>query len=98
MKYMTGKDAVMKWYKLNGIAPARPDVYAALPADFSNPMWQLFLHEMNNTAVARPDTPGYSQYELILRETFNAIHYGADPKKSLEDAAARIDRELKRFK
>lgn len=98
VKYMTGKDAVMKWYKLNGIAPARPDVYAALPADFSNPMWQLFLHEMNNTAVARPDTPGYSQYELILRETFNAIHYGADPKKSLEDAAARIDRELKRFK
>jgi len=98
VKYMTGKEAVTKWYKLNGIAPARPDVYAALPGDFQNPMWQLMLDEMGNTAVARPDTPGYSQYELILREAFNAIHYGAEPRKTLEDAAARIDRELKRFK
>lgn len=98
VKYITGKDAVIKWYKLNGIAPARPDVYAALKSEFSNPMWQMFLSEMNNTAVARPNTPGYSQYELILREAFNSISYGADPKKTLEDASVRIDRELKKFK
>lgn len=98
VKYITGKDAVIKWYKLNGIAPARPDVYAALPGDFSNPMWQLFISEMSNTAVTRPDTPGYSQYELILRDAFASISFGADPKKTLEDAAARIDRELKKFK
>ena len=98
VKYITGKEAVIKWYKLNGIAPARPDVYAALPEEFSNPMWQLFLSEMKDTAMGRPLTPGYSQYELILRETFNAIHFGAEPKKALEDAAIRIDRELARFK
>ena len=98
LKYITGKEAVIKWYKLNGVAPARPDVYAALPDTFSNPMWKLFLSEMSNTAMGRPITPGYSQYELILRETFNAIHYGAEPKKALNDAAVRIDRELARFK
>jgi hypothetical protein len=48
--------------------------------------------------VARPVTPGYSQYELMLREAFNSIHYGADPKKTLDDAAIRIDRELRRYK
>jgi len=98
VKFITGKEEVIKWYKLNGIAPARPDVYAALPGDFSNPMWQLFISEMNSTAVTRPDTPGYSQYELILREAFASISYGADPKKTLEDASARIDRELKKYK
>lgn len=97
-KFITGKDSVITWHLLNGIAPARYDVYEALPEVFENPMWQLFLYEMENTALARPITPGYSQYELILREAFNSIHYGADPKKTLEEAAARIDRELKRYK
>ena len=57
-----------------------------------------FFNEMENTAVPRPVTPGYSQYELMLREAFNSIHYGADPKKTLEDAAIRIDRELRRYR
>lgn len=98
VKYITGKEAVIKWHKLNGIAPARPDVYAALPEIFANPMWQLFIDEMSETAMTRPETPGYSQYELILRDAFAAISFGADPKKTLEDAAARIDRELKKYK
>jgi fructooligosaccharide transport system substrate-binding protein len=98
VKFITGRDEVIKWYKLNGIAPARPDVYAALPDQFSTPMWQLLLSEMGSTAMGRPLTPGYSQYELILREAFNSIHYGAETRKTLEDAAVRIDRELARYK
>ncbi|HPI17561.1 MAG TPA: extracellular solute-binding protein [Mesotoga sp.] len=97
-KFITGKEAVITWHMLNGIAPARYDVYEALPEVFGNPMWQTFLYEMEHTAVARPVTPGYSQYELMLREAFNSIHYGADPKKTLDDAAIRIDRELRRYK
>jgi len=98
VKYITGKEAVIQWYKANGVAPARPDVYDALPEVFQHPMWQMFLQEMQTTAVTRPLTPGYSQYELILREAFNAIHYGAEPKKTLEDAAKKIDRELSKYK
>jgi ABC-type glycerol-3-phosphate transport system substrate-binding protein len=97
-KFITGRDAVVTWHLLNGIAPARYDVYEALPEVFGNAMWQLFFNEMENTAVPRPVTPGYSQYELMLREAFNSIHYGADPKKTLEDAAIRIDRELRRYR
>lgn len=97
-KFVTGKDAVMTWHLLNGIAPARYDVYEALPEVFDDPMWELFTYEMENTAVPRPETPGYSQYELILREAFNSIYHGADPKETLEAAAIRIDRELRRYK
>jgi ABC-type glycerol-3-phosphate transport system substrate-binding protein len=97
-KYITGKEAVIAWHKLNGIAPARSDVYEALPEVFDNPMWQLFVKEMETTAVPRPRTPGYSQYELMLREAFNSIHYGADPRSTLEEVAVRIDRELRKYR
>jgi ABC-type glycerol-3-phosphate transport system substrate-binding protein len=98
LKYITGHEAAVEWTKLFGHAPARPGVYDALPEVFGNPMWQTLFYEMNNTAVPRPVTPGYLEYELILRETFNSIHYGADPRTSLESAAKRIDRELRKYR
>ncbi|OPZ65023.1 MAG: hypothetical protein BWY85_00835 [Firmicutes bacterium ADurb.Bin506] len=61
-------------------------------------MWKTLIDEMKNTAVARPITPGYLEYELMLREAFNSIHYGADPAATLNDAAKRIDRELRKYR
>jgi len=98
VKYITGKEAVIDWYLSNGIPPARFDAFKELSDSFDNPIWKIFIYEMNNTSLPRPVTPGYSQYELILREAFSSIHYGADPQKTLEDASKRIDRELQRYK
>lgn len=98
VKFITGKEASITWHKLFGHAPARPDVYEALPEVFSSPLWQVLFYEMENTAVPRPLTPGYLEYELILREAFNSIHFGADPKSTLEDASRRIDRELRKYR
>jgi fructooligosaccharide transport system substrate-binding protein len=98
VKFITGKEASITWHKLFGHAPARPDVYEALPEVFSSHLWQVLFYEMENTAVPRPLTPGYLEYELILREAFNSIHFGADPKSTLEDASRRIDRELRKYR
>lgn len=98
VKFMTSKEAIAEWNQLFGHLPAREDAYELLEEEFSKPEWQILLYEMNNTAKARPVTPGYLQYELILRETFNAIHYGSDPEQALKDAEIRIDRELRKFK
>lgn len=98
LDYITGRDAAILWHKLFGHAPARPDVYDALPEVFGKPMWQTLLNEMKQTAVARPITPGYLEYELMLREAFNSIHYGADPATTLADTAKRIDRELRKYR
>jgi fructooligosaccharide transport system substrate-binding protein len=97
VKYITGPDAEAKWFKLFGHAPARADVYGEME-EFNNPMWQLLFDELKNTAVVRPVTPGYLEYELILRESFNSIHYGASPRQTLENAANRIDRELSKYR
>ncbi len=97
-KFITGFDATLKWHKLFGHAPARSDVYDALPETFGKPMWQIFFHEMKATAVPRPASPGFSEYEQILREALNAIHYGAEVETTLRDAAKRIDRELRKYR
>jgi hypothetical protein len=34
----------------------------------------------------------------MLREAFNSIHYGADPRSTLEEVAVRIDRELRKYR
>ena len=98
VKFITGKEASITWHQLFGHAPARPDVYEALPEVFSSPLWQVLFFEMKNTAVPRPLTPGYLEYELILREAFNSIHFGADPKSTLENASRRIDHELRKYR
>jgi ABC-type glycerol-3-phosphate transport system substrate-binding protein len=98
LKYITGQDAGIKWHRLFGHAPARPDIYEALPEVFQSPMWQVLLHEMKTTAAARPVTPGFLEYELILREAFNSIHFGAEPEATLANAARRIDRELAKYR
>ncbi len=98
VKFLTSKEALAEWNQLFGHLPARMDSYDLLEKEFSKPEWQILFYEMDNTATARPITPGYLQYELILRETFNSIHYGSDPEQALKDAETRIDRELRKFK
>ena len=74
------------------------DVYEALPDIFGTDEWAMFLSEMESTAVPRPKTPGYLEYELILRETFNDIHYGRDPQEALDAAVLRIEREFRKYR
>jgi fructooligosaccharide transport system substrate-binding protein len=98
VKYMTGFEASLLWHQLHGHSPARMDVYKALPEVFDTDEWGVFLYEMEHTAKPRPATPGYLEYELILRETFNEIHYGADPQEALNNAVRRIQREFRKYR
>lgn len=98
VKFLTGFEATVLWHKLHGHSPARPDVYEALPDIFGTDKWAILLSEMESTAVPRPKTPGYLEYELILRETFNDIHYGRDPQEALDAAVLRIEREFRKYR
>lgn len=97
VKYITGFEASVLWHQLHGHSPARMDVYEALPDVFGTDKWEILLAEMENTARPRPATPGYLEYELILRETFNDIHYGKDPQEALDTAVLRIEREFRKY-
>ncbi|MYZ48453.1 ABC transporter substrate-binding protein [Propylenella binzhouense] len=65
---------------------------------YSGDMWRIVEYDYANTAVARPSTPGYREYEEILRLALRDIQTGADPKSTLTAAARKTDRELRKYR
>jgi multiple sugar transport system substrate-binding protein len=53
---------------------------------------------MQSTALARPATPGFREYEDILRVTLRDMQSGGNVKDMLTAAAQKIDRELAKYK
>ena len=61
---------------------------------FSSPAGQdatkIMDYESSHTAVARPSTIGYIEFETILNQAFSDIRNGADAKQSLESAKSKL--------
>ena len=54
----------------------------------------LIKHELENTAVHRPRTIGYVQFEEVLNTAFDDISTGADVAPTLRRASEELGREL----
>jgi len=59
--------------------------------------YSLIYHELKNSAVIRPLTPGYLEWQNYINASIEDIRNGADVKKSLDDAAAKVDTALKKY-
>lgn len=84
-------------FKTMNYMPVRNSTFKEFASDFQRPPWNLFLFELRNTAVRRPATPAYREYEDILRTAFRNVIDGGDPKAELDAAAAKIDREIAKY-
>lgn len=58
----------------------------------------LMASELANTAVHRPPSIGYVQFEDIMLRVFNDIRNGADPAKRLTAANSEVKRAFARLK
>ena len=58
----------------------------------------LVLFESENTAMIRPKTPGYLEWEKIINRAFEDIRNGGNPEDVLKGAAQEIDRALEKYK
>jgi multiple sugar transport system substrate-binding protein len=67
-------------------------------ATFDTDMWRIVRHELDNTALPRPATPGFREYEDLVRVALRDIQTGADVKTALSGAAQRIDREMQKYR
>ena len=67
-------------------------------AEFPLGAYRLGAYEARNTAVPRPQTPGYLEFEDILATTLEDIRNGSEPAASLDAAVQRIDRALARYR
>lgn len=84
--------------RLRGAPPVQPALWGTLADMYREPHWPLIRHEIENTAVPRPVTPGFREYEDILRIAIREITGGAEPAARLRRAAQDIDRELQKYR
>ena len=102
IKYMTvgnGHDMLMEnfpalpatTHQLNRILNAEPS------DDFTTEVMRLQAYEALNTAVPRPITPGYTEYENIVGTAMEDIANGSDVKECLESAVEQLEIAFEKY-
>jgi multiple sugar transport system substrate-binding protein len=85
-------------FKIMNYTPVRKSTFEAFPDEFKQLPNSLFYYEVTHTAVRRPSTPAWREYEDLLRAAIRNVMDGADARKELDTAAGRIDAVLARYK
>jgi fructooligosaccharide transport system substrate-binding protein len=98
IRHKTSDDAQALWFKLRPYVPVLQSSWTKQAEILDSPQWRIAHHELDNTAVVRPATPGYREYEDVMRVALRDITAGADVKTQLSQAAQRIDRELQKYR
>jgi ABC-type glycerol-3-phosphate transport system substrate-binding protein len=65
---------------------------------FPDNVLRLATWESAHTAVPRPVTPGYTEYQDITTQAFNNMRSGQAVKAALDAAASQIDRALAKYR
>jgi len=68
--------------------------FASFPAN----MLRLTSYEASHTAIPRPITPGFSEYQDYMTQAFNNMRSGQSAKAALDAAAAQIDRAMAKYR
>ncbi|WP_233277798.1 sugar ABC transporter substrate-binding protein [Paenibacillus durus] len=89
-------------FEEGGTLPPQLDLLNAIDSDpkygeFPNTVIRIAAKESRETAVPRPKTPGYLEWESNMNKAFDDIKNGADPQKALDNAVSVIDNQLKKY-
>ena len=95
---MLSDDMNVLWYKLRPYVPTLNAVWDKEAASFNSDLWKIAKYDVQNTAVPRPATPGFREYEDIVRVALRDIQSGANVQQILTAAAQKIDREIAKYK
>lgn len=98
LKAYTDPEAAKRNYRIMNYMPVRLSTFKAFPETFEVNPNKLFYWEILHTAVVRPRTPAYREYEDLLRQAFANIRQGGDPARELNAAVEKIDAQLRRYK
>ena len=98
VKDMLSDDINVLWFKLRPYVPTLKAVWPREAATFNSDLWQIARAELDSTALPRPATPGFREYEDILRVALRDMQAGGDIAPMLTSAAQKIDRELVKYK
>ena len=84
---------MMHGYWGNGDVPSTVAIADQLMNSEDTPEYlKIAAYESANTAVPRALTPGYTEYDTIIQNTWEDIKNGSDVKESLDNAAEKIEK------
>lgn len=99
VKWLSTSDAMDLWFTLRQYPPALKEIWSARGSTtFVHPAWAIVQHELAHTAVPRPATPGYREYEDFFKTALQDIQTGTDVREALRKAARSIDREMRKYR
>jgi len=103
MKFLTTPPGCIEWFLVDGHLSPNKVVLDYIKKDpkfqtFPYDRFHLSIYESLNTAIPRPVTPGYLEYEQLLTDAFENIRNGADVKQTLTVTATRIDQMLRKYR
>ncbi len=67
-------------------------------AAFPGNVQRLAVYEATHTAIPRPVTPGFTEYQNILTQAFDNIRSGQSAQAALSAAASQIDSALLKYR
>jgi ABC-type glycerol-3-phosphate transport system substrate-binding protein len=100
--FLASEGAGRMWYEVSGRLPVHRRVLSEMQNLATSPIAKaaarIAYYESTHTAVPRPHIVGYREWEDILFHAFADIRNGADPAKTLQNAATRIDQALQKYR
>ncbi len=103
IKFLTYGEGAKIMFTVGGTLPAHTDILDEIEkdptyAEFPNKVIRIAAKESRETAIPRPKSPGYLEWESNINQAFEDIKNGSDPKQALEGAAVIIDKQLEKYK
>ena len=103
MQYASTEEGAQINFDLGGNLPCSLAVLNKIKTDpkyqkFPDNAMQLAVYEAVNTAVSRPMTPGYTEWQSVMESAYANIMNGTTPKKALDGAVEEIDAQLKKYR
>lgn len=97
IKFMSIGEGNSMWLEANGDVPATvAGVETMMKSDKAPEYMKIAAYESANTAVPRAMTPGYTEYDTIIQNTWEDIKNGSDVSDSLKNAVNKIEKVMEK--
>ncbi len=107
LEWLTNDDAAELYYKKGNAIPGRKAkvgiINTSTDNKYYNEAWEVLKYQVSNTNKSRPVSPGYPYLsetfakDIILRIAQNKVTDKPTIKQYLDDATAKISKEMKKF-
>lgn len=96
LQALTGKEGTKSYCTKTKNIPARKSILESEPMFNEGHLWGIINAQVMNNSKARPVTPVYPQISEALMDCYNALAFGEDVDKAMEEAVNKMEKALKK--